>query len=35
MKFLDKVMWLDNFNYNWLWYLVDAVAMLLEKSNNS
>jgi len=27
-KFLDQVTCIDIFNCNWLWYLVDAVAML-------
>jgi hypothetical protein len=26
---LDQVTCFDTFNCNWLWYLVDAVAMLL------
>jgi hypothetical protein len=28
-KFLNQVTCIDIFNCNWLWYLVDAVEMLL------
>ena len=32
-KFLDQVTCIDIFNCNWLWYLVDAVEMLLAVYN--
>ena len=31
-KFLNQVTCIDIFNCNWLWYLVDAVAMLLYQA---
>ena len=35
-KFLDQVTTcIDIFNCNWLWYLVDAVEMLLDNNNPS